>query len=372
MATYLLRRLLLIAPVLFVIMLINFAVMQTAPGGPVEQIIANLIHPEASATGRISGGNAGELSGKKIGGSGGESVYRGAQGIDPVLIAALEKQFGFDKPLYERFIMMMKNYLLFDFGKSFFSDQPVVELLWSKLPVSASLGVWSTLIIYCIAIPLGIKKATRDGSVFDMATSSVVIIGYAIPGFLFAIMLIVLFAGGSFWNFFPLSGLLSDEWRSVGFAECATTAACLVDYAWHLVLPIGALSIGGFATLTMLTKNAFLDELYKQYPVTARAKGLSEERGLYGHVFRNAMILVIAGFPGAFIGMFLTGALFIEMIFSLDGLGLLGYEAVVKRDYPVMLGTLYLFSLVGLFLNILTDLTYVLVDPRIDFGKRGG
>jgi microcin C transport system permease protein len=291
--------------------------------------------------------------------------YRGARGIDPDLIRQLERQFGFDRPAPERFVTMMRNYLLFDFGSSFFRDRPVIELLVEKLPVSISLGLWTTLLVYLVSIPLGVAKAVRDGSTFDVWTSAVVIVGYAIPGFLFAILLVVLFAGGSFLSWFPLRGLVSDHW-----AELAWPARVL-DYFWHIALPVTALVIGGFAGLTMLTKNSFLEEINKQYVVTARAKGLTRRRVLYGHVFRNAMLIVIAGFPSAFVGILFTGALLMEVIFSLDGLGLLGFEAAVNRDYPIMFGALYVYTLLGLLLNLVSDLTYVAVDPRIDFESRG-
>jgi microcin C transport system permease protein len=293
-----------------------------------------------------------------------ESKYRGAQGLDPEFIKSLEKQFGFDKPAHERFFMMIRNFATFDFGESYFRDVSVISLIVSKMPVSISLGLWLTFITYAVSIPLGVAKAVRDGSTFDIWTSGVIIFGYAIPAFLFAILLVVLFAGGSFWNFFPLRGLTSDN-----FAELAWYQKIL-DYAWHLVLPLTALGVSSFATMTLLTKNSFLDEIKKQYVMTARAKGLMESRVLYGHVFRNAMLIVIAGFPGAFIGAFFSGALLIETIFSLDGLGLLGYESALNRDYPVVFATLYIFSLMGLLTNLLTDLVYTWIDPRIDFEAR--
>ena len=355
MLAYIVRRLLLIIPTLFGILLINFIIIQAAPGGPVEQAIAKLEGFEG-ATSRISGG------GSEVGVAG--SSYRGAQGLDPELVAEIERLYGFDKPPAERFWIMLSNYARLDFGESFFRDAKVTDLILEKMPVSISLGLWSTLIMYLASIPLGIAKATRHGSSFDVWTSSVIIVGYAIPAFLFAILLIVLFAGGSYWNWFPLRGLTSGN-----FDELSMTGKVL-DYFWHLVLPVSALVIGNFATLTLLTKNSFLDEINKQYVVTARAKGLSKNRVLYGHVFRNAMLIIIAGFPSAFIGMFFTGSLLIEVIFSLDGLGLLSFEAAINRDYPVVFGTLFLFTLLGLVVKLIGDLTYTLVDPRIDFESR--
>ncbi|MFZ2288503.1 MAG: microcin C ABC transporter permease YejB [Halopseudomonas yangmingensis] len=357
MLVYIIRRLLLIIPTLFGILLINFLIIQAAPGGPVEQMIAQLEGFEG-ATSRISGSIHGEVA------SGGS--YRGAQGLDPDIIAEIERMYGFDKPAHERFWLMIKGYLTFDFGDSFFRDASVIDLIIEKMPVSISLGLWTTLITYLISIPLGIRKAVHHGSSFDVWTSSLIIVGYAIPGFLLAILLIVLFAGGSYWDWFPLRGLTSNNWEEL------STWGKIKDYAWHLVLPITAMVIGSFATLTMLTKNCFLDEIGKQYVVTARAKGLSPSRVLYGHVFRNAMLLIIAGFPSALISVFFTGALLIEVIFSLDGLGLLGFEAAINRDYPVMFGTLFIFTLLGLVVKLIGDITYTLVDPRIDFENREG
>ena len=367
MLAYAIRRFALIPLTLFGIMLANFAIVQLAPGGPVELMISRIKGSAVEATARISGGG-GEtaMSSRRPAGGEGNSAYRGAQGLDPAFIKEIEKQFGFDKPPTERFVMMMGNYLHFDFGHSFYRDVSVVDLILEKMPVSISLGLWSTLIIYLISIPLGIAKATRDGSRFDLATSWLVIIGYAVPGFLFAILLVVVFAGGRYLAWFPLRGLTSPGWENF------STLGKITDYIWHLTLPVTALVIGGFAGLTMLTKNSFLEEINKQYVVTARAKGLSEGRVLYGHIFRNAMLLIIASFPSALVGILFTGALLIEIIFTLDGLGLLGFEAVINRDYPVMFGTLYMFSLLGLVLNLISDLTYHLVDPRIDFGKREG
>jgi microcin C transport system permease protein len=299
-----------------------------------------------------------------------ESRYRGAQGLDPEFIQELEKRFGFDKPMHERFLHMMKSYLVFDFGESFFRDQQVVDLVVDKMPVSISLGIWTTLLVYMISIPLGIAKARRDGSRMDLWTSFVIVIGTAVPSFLFAVFLLVMFAGGSYLDWFPLRGLLSDEFVGLGFTGCVTSAACVGDYFWHITLPVIAMVIGGFATLTMLTKNSFMDQLHLQYVLTARAKGLTEKRVLYGHVFRNAMLIVIAGFPGAFVSILFTSSVLIEVIFSLDGLGLLGFEAAFNRDYPLMFGTLFFFSLLGLLMNLVGDLMYTVIDPRIDFEAR--
>ena len=367
MGAYILRRLLLIIPTLIGIMAINFAVIQFAPGGPVERIIAQVTGTDVSATDRISGG--GDFTGTGTGPSAGAgdditSRYRGAQGLDPEFIKELEKQFGFDKPPLERFGQMLINYATFDFGDSYFRDIGVLELIAEKLPVSISLGLWMTLISYMISIPLGIRKAVKDGSTFDVWTSAVVIVGYAIPGFLFAVLLVVLFAGGSFFDWFPLRGLVSDNFDQLSWWEQ------IIDYFWHLALPLTSMALAAFATTTLLTKNSFLDEIRKQYAVTARAKGLSERQVLYGHVFRNAMLIIIAGFPGAFIGAFFGGSLLIESIFSLDGLGLLSFESVINRDYAVVFATLYIFSLMGLIISLISDLTYMLIDPRIDFESR--
>ena len=356
MGRYVLRRLLLIVPTLFGIMVINFIIVQFAPGGPVEQVIAQGSGMSMSTTGAVSA--AGQM------GAGGQSGYTGGSGLDPALVERLEKQFGFDKPAHERFFLMMWNYLRLDFGTSYFQDRPVAALVIERLPVSISLGLWSLLLIYCISIPLGVAKAVRDGARFDVWTSAVVFTAYAIPGFLIAILLIVLFAGGSYFDWFPLRGLTSDDFGDLSLF------ARIGDYFWHLALPLTALTLGGFATLTLLTKNSFLEELNKQFVLTARAKGLPERRILYGHVFRNAMLIVIAGFPAAFVGILFTGALLVEVIFSLDGIGLLGYEAVIKRDYPILFGTLFSFTLIGLVMQLIGDLTYVLVDPRIDFETR--
>ncbi len=367
MSAYILRRLLLMIPTLLGILFVSFVVIQFAPGGPVERIIAQLTGDDISATARVSGGGSDII--RPGGGQGGTidpvaSKYRGAQGLDPEFIKQLEHQFGFDKPAHERFVLMIWNFIRFDFGKSYFRDANVLDLIKEKLPVSISLGIWMTLLAYLISIPLGITKAVRDGSRFDVWSSTVVIVGYAVPGFLFAILLIVLFAGGSFYSIFPLRGLTSDD-----FAQLPLWHKIL-DYAWHMTLPIVSMALGAFATMTLLTKNSFLDEIRKQYVITARMKGLSERKVLYRHVFRNAMLIVIAGFPGAFISAFFTGALLIETIFSLDGLGLLGFESLLNRDYPVVFATLYIFSLLGLVVNLISDLTYTWIDPRIDFETR--
>ncbi len=365
MGTYILRRLLLMVPTLFGIMTINFLIIQAAPGGPVERTIAVIQGFGADATERVSGSGMGEtLDPDAMPGGEISSKYRGAQGLDPELIAELERMYGFDKPVHERFWQMIGQYVRFDFGESFYRDQRVVDLVKEKMPVSISLGLWTTLLVYFISIPLGIAKAVRDGSRFDVWTSGLVIVGYAIPSFLFAILLIVVFAGGHYFDWFPLRGLTSANWDEL------TLLAKVADYFWHLALPVAAMVIGGFAGLTLLTKNSFLDEINKLYVTTARAKGLSENRVLYGHVFRNAMLIVIAGFPSAFVDIFFTGALLTEIIFSLDGLGLLGYEAAIGRDYPVMFATLYFFALLGLLMQLVGDLTYTLVDRRIDFESR--
>jgi microcin C transport system permease protein len=368
MTAYILRRLLLMIPTLFGIIVLNFFIVQVAPGGPVEQMIAKLQGTGVSATERFSGGaqDAGlAMQQQQMSASGGASKYRGAQGLDPEFIKSLEKQFGFDKPIGERFMLMMKNYLRFDFGQSYFQDKGVMALVRDKMPVSVSLGLWTTLLMYLISIPLGIKKAVRDGTKFDVWTSGVIIAGYAIPGFMFAIFLIVVFAGGKYFNIFPLRGLTSDNWVDMDWPHR------ILDYFWHITLPVTAMVISGFAGLTILTKNSFLEEINKQYVLTARAKGLAENRILYGHVFRNAMLIVIAGFPAALMGIFLTGSVLIETIFSLDGLGLLGFESALNRDYPVMFGTLYVFTLLGFLIKLVSDLTMTLVDPRIDFNAQG-
>ncbi len=359
MGRYILRRLLLMVPTLFGILLLNFIIVQFAPGGPVEQVLSRLEGTADQATDRFGAGEGRESA--ALG-----SEYKGARGLSPEFIAELEAQFGFDRPAHERFLLMVRDYLSFDFGESFYRDRSVIELIGDKLPVSISLGLWTTVIVYLISIPLGIRKAVRDGSGFDIWTSAVVIVGYAVPGFLFAILLIVLFAGGTFLDWFPLRGLTTDNWDDLSWP------LRVLDYLWHIALPVLAMVIGGFASLTMLTKNSFMEEIGKQYVTTARAKGCDERRVLYGHVFRNAMLIVIAGFPAAFIGILFTGSMLIEIIFSLDGLGLLGFEAVVNRDYPVVFGTLFVFTLIGLVLNLIGDLMYVVIDPRIDFERREG
>lgn len=356
MLSYILRRLLLIIPTLFGVLLINFIIIQAAPGGPVEQMIAKLeghLSPHNS-TGIVA--NSGEIAHS--------SNYRGAQGLDPDLIKDIERMYGFDKTPAERFWLMLKSYAQLDFGQSFFRDMRVIDLIKEKMPVSISLGLWSTLLIYLISIPLGIQKAIRHGTYFDFWTSTVIIVGHAVPAFLFSILLIVIFAGGSYLNWFPLRGIISNNFNELSVGEQ------IIDYLWHLILPITSLVIGSFATLTLLTKNSFLDEISKQYVVTARAKGLSEKRVLYGHIFRNAMLIIVAGFPSAFVGIFFTGSLLIEVIFSLDGLGLLSFESAMNRDYPVVFGTLFIFTLLGLIVKLIGDISYTLVDPRIDFDSR--
>ena len=360
MGAYILRRLMLIVPTLFGIMLINFALTQFVPGGPIEQIIARM-EGQGDVFSQIAGGGDAGMASQ----AGGDEKYLGARGLPPEFIAQLEAEFGFDKPPLQRFLAMMGNYLRFDFGESYFRSIGVIDLIVEKMPVSITLGLWSTLIAYLVSIPLGIRKAVRDGSGFDTWTSAVIIVAYAIPGFLFAILLLVLFAGGSYWQVFPLRGLHSDGWQELGFWSC------MGDYVWHITLPVIASTISSFATLTLLTKNSFLDEIRKHYVMTARAKGLSEARVLYGHVFRNAMLIVIAGFPAVFVSVFFGGSLIIETIFSLDGLGRLGFEAAVARDYPVIFGTLFIFGLIGLVMGIVSDLMYIWIDPRIDFEKRG-
>ena len=367
MTAYIIRRILLMIPTMFGIMLVAFVVVQFAPGGPVEQVIAKLQGSAGGAMSRVSGSPGGDFAPGALQGGAQTSAsteYRGAQGLDPEFIKKLRKQFGFDKPAYERFGLMLWNYIRFDFGKSYFQDVSVLELIKDRLPVSMSLGIWMTLLTYLISIPLGIRKAVEDGSRFDTWTSTVIVIGYAIPGFLFAIFLIVLFAGGSFFDIFPLRGLVSENFWSLPWY------AKIGDYFWHLTLPIVSMAISAFATMTMLTKNSFLDEIRKQYVLTARAKGCTRNQVLYGHVFRNAMLIVVAGFPGAFVSAFFTGSLLIETIFSLNGLGLLSFESVLNRDYPVVFATLYIFSLIGVVVNLISDLTYTWIDPRIDFETR--
>ena len=361
MGAYILRRLLLVIPTLLGIMVINFVLVQFVPGGPIEQIIAQM-----EGQGDVFEGFAGGGETVATGETTGDSEYAGARGLPPEFIEDLERQFGFDKPPLTRFLNMMWNYMRLDFGESYFRSIGVIDLVLEKMPVSITLGLWSTLIAYIVSIPLGIRKAVKDGSSFDTWTSGMIIVAYAIPGFLFAILLLVLFAGGSYWKAFPLRGLTSD-----GFDDLSMIGKVL-DYFWHIALPVIASTISAFATLTLLTKNSFLDEIKKHYVMTARAKGLSEGKVLYGHVFRNAMLIVIAGFPAVFIGVFFGGSLIIETIFSLDGLGRLGFEAAVARDYPVIFGTLFIFGLIGLVVGILSDLMYVVVDPRIDFERREG
>ncbi len=374
MLAYILRRLALILPTLLGIMVLNFLIVQIAPGGPVERMIAKMQGLDTGATARFAGGGdtatglqqsaetataAGTASSAQPKGQ-----YAGAQGLDPAFIAELEHEYGFDKPIGERFLLMLTNYAHFDFGRSYFRDERVIDLIRDKLPVSISLGLWTLLLTYLISIPLGIKKAVRDGTPFDIWTSTIIIVGYAIPAFLFAILLIVLFAGGRYLDLFPLRGLVSDNWGELPWYKQ------IADYFWHIALPVTALVVGGFASLTLLTKNSFIEELGKQYVLTARAKGAPEGRVLYGHVFRNAMLIVIAGFPAALIGILFTGALLIEVIFSLDGMGLLGFEAAINRDYPVLFGSLFIFTLVGLVTNLIGDIVYMLVDPRISFERR--
>lgn len=367
MFAYILRRLALIIPTLIGIMVINFVVIQFAPGGPVEQVLAEMRGNAVSATAGFSGQGGDTQSNAQSGSSlqaGGTSSYRGAQGLDPDIIAEIEKQFGFDKPVHERFFSMLWDYARFDFGSSYFRDETVMNLVLDKMPVSISLGLWTTLFVYLISIPLGIRKAVKDGSNFDVWSSGAIVVGYAIPSFLFAILLIVLFAGGRYFDFFPLRGLTSAGWDDMAWPER------IKDYFWHITLPVTAMVISGFASLTMLTKNSFLDQISMQYVQTARAKGLSERQVLYGHVFRNAMLIVIAGFPSAFISILFTGSILIEVIFSLDGLGLLGWEATINRDYPVVFATLFFFTLMGLILQLIGDVMYHLIDPRIDFDSR--
>jgi len=362
MTAYIARRLLLMIPTLLGVMVVNFVVVQFAPGGPVERAIAQASGLGGDVTARVSG-SSGDSSQTGVM-TEGASRYRGAQGLDPAFVAELEKQFGFDKPAHVRFLTMLANYARFDFGDSFYRGTSVIDLIKQKLPVSLSIGLWTTLLVYLIAIPLGIRKAVRDGSRFDVWTSAAIIVGYAVPGFLFAVVLIVFLAGGSYWQIFPSRGLVSDNWDTLGWG------ARILDYFWHIALPVTAMAIGGLASLTMLTKNAFLDEIGKLYVMTARAKGLAERQVLYGHVFRNAMLVIVAGFPAAFVAILFAGSLLIEVIFSLDGLGLLGFESILNRDYPVVFGSLFIFTLLGLVLNLVSDIAYTVIDPRIDFASR--
>ena len=360
MAAYFLRRLLLVIPTLFGILLLNFIIVQAAPGGPVEQLIATMEGFDTGATSRISGSSMADILVDSLD----TNEHQGSRALAPELILQIEKQYGFDRPASERFFKMLKEYLFFDLGQSFYRTIDVTDLILEKLPVSISLGLWSTILVYLISIPLGIFKALRQGSAFDVISSLLITVGYAIPGFLFAMMLVVLFAGGSYWQLFPLRGLVSENFNDL------TLAGQILDYSWHMVLPVVALVIGNFATLTLLTRNAFLEEIRRQYVMTAHSKGLSEIQVLFHHIFRNAMLLVISGFPAALIGILFTNSLLIEIIFSLDGLGLLGFEAVIQRDYPVVFGTLYVFTLIGLFIKLIGDMTYVLIDPRIHFEAR--
>ena len=365
MGRYILRRLMLIVPTLFGILLLTFVIAQFAPGGPIEQIIARATMGNVSTTSNFSGGGgdagvSSQAMDQTL--TGGDNL--GTYGLDPEMLADLEKQFGFDKPVHVRFFSMVGNYLTFDFGESYFQDRPVIELIIERMPVSISLGLWSLLIIYGISIPLGVAKAVRDGTAFDFWTSTMIFVGYAIPGFILAILLIILFAGGNYFDIFPLRGLTSENWSEMSFF------GKIGDYFWHLAMPLTALTVGGFATLSMLTKNSFLEEISKQFVLTARAKGLTERRVLYGHVFRNAMLIVIAGFPSAFVGIFFYGSVLVEVIFSLEGMGLLSYDALIKRDYPILFGSLFMFGMVGLVMHLIGDLTYVVVDPRIDFESR--
>ena len=361
MAGYIAKRLLLMIPTLLGIMLVNFVIVQFAPGGPIDQIIEQMVSGGSGGVSTRATGMSADIGASSLNDS---SRNPASRGLDPEILADLEKQFGFDKPVHERFLNMLYSYMTLDFGESYFQDRPVVDLVIERLPISISLGLWSMLLIYTISLPLGVRKAVKDGTRFDIWTSALLFIGYAVPGFLFAILLIILFAGGSYFDWFPLRGIVSNGWGDMSLFDQ------IIDYFWHLALPITALTIGGFATLTMLTKNSFLEEISKQFVLTARSKGMSERRVMYGHVFRNAMLIVIAGFPAALIGILFTGSMLIEVIFSLEGIGLLGFEAVLTRDYPIMFGTLFVFTLIGLVLQLIGDITYTLIDPRIDFESR--
>ena len=356
MGAYVLKRMLLIIPTLFFILLINFVVVQIAPGGPVEQAIEQA--EQFQGVGKVSAGEVASTSSNTV-------KYQGARGLSEEMVEKIKVQYGFDKPAYERFWLMLKGYITLDFGTSFFKDKPVTQLLWEKMPVTISLGLWSTLLIYLVSIPLGIKKAKQHGMIFDKSTSLLLAVGYAVPSFVFAILLVVFFAGGSYFQWFPLQGLVSENFENLSFF------GKIQDYFWHMTLPLIAMVLGGFAGLTYLTKYSFMEELSKQYVLSARAKGLSENKVLYGHVFRNAMLIVIAGLPEALVGIFFVGNLFIEIIFNLDGLGLLGFEAIQQRDYPVIFGTLFIFTLLGLVLRLISDVLYQVIDPRINFDARG-
>ena len=361
MAGYIAKRLLLMIPTLLGIMFVNFVIVQFAPGGPIDQIIEQMVSGGSGGVSTRATGMSADIGASSLNDS---SRNPASRGLDPEILADLEKQFGFDKPVHERFLNMLYNYMTLDFGESYFQDRPVVDLVIERLPISISLGLWSMLLIYSISLPLGVRKAVKEGTRFDIWTSALLFIGYAVPGFLFAILLIILFAGGSYFDWFPLRGIVSDGCGDMSLFDQ------IIDYFWHLALPITALTIGGFATLTMLTKNSFIEEISKQFVLTARSKGMSERRVMYGHVFRNAMLIVIAGFPAALIGILFTGSMLIEVIFSLEGIGLLGFEAVLTRDYPIMFGTLFVFTLIGLVLQLIGDITYTLIDPRIDFESR--
>lgn len=368
MTSYIIRRLLLLIPTLFGIIVINFAIIQFAPGGPVELIIAKYSFGSVEPMARISGkGSAGSRNQSGIADQSGgpKGVYRGAEALNPAIIKELEIQFGFDKPAHVRFFKMAWDYLCFDFGKSYYRNETVLNIIAEKLPVSLSLGLWSTFIMYMFSIPLGIRKAVKDGTQFDVWSSAVVNIFYAIPGFILGVLLIVLFAGGSYFNIFPIRGLVSNNWAELSFG------AKIIDYIWHITLPVICITLSGFATLTMLTKNSFLDEIHKLYVMTARSKGLTENAVLYKHVFRNAMLIVISGFPAAFITAIFTGSMLIEVIFSLDGVGLLGFQAILERDYPIIFATLYIYTLLGLLMRLVSDIMYTVIDPRIDFESRG-
>lgn len=357
MTGYILRRIALMVPTLFGILLIAFAIVQFAPGGPVERMVAKLRGDDTAATSRI-GGDAG---GSELGD---ETAYRGSQGVPPEIIEQLEKRFGFDKPVHERFALMIWNFVRFDFGESYFKHERVIDVVMRALPVSLGLALWTKLLVYLVSVPLGIAKAVREGSRFDILSSSIIILGYAIPNFLLAVLLVVLFAGGSFLDLFPFRGLTSPGWEEMNWIER------VFDYIWHMTLPVLSLVVSGFASITFLTKNSFLDEIRKQYVITARAKGLNERRVLYGHVFRNAMLIVLSSFPAAFLAIFFTGSILIETVFSLNGMGLLGFESLINRDYPIVFALIYMFALIGLVVHLLTDLMYTWIDPRIDFESR--